>query len=515
MGAPRHHRLLGTTALVFASASLIPLVYLGIRAFERGPDTVLDLIARPRTVELAVATLLLTAVVTVCSVVLGVALAWLTTRTDLPGRAGLAVALAAPLAIPSYVSGYVWIAEFPSLAGLVGASLVLTAACFPLVMLPVAAALSGGDASTVEVARSLGHGPVRATFAIELRRVWPAAAAGALLAALYTMSDFGAVALMRYEAFTLGIYSAYRGGFDRTAAAVLGSVLVVFAVACTLVERRVRRGATARTGAGSGRELAPIRLVRTRFPALALVFGVLMVSVGFPVIGLVGWLIRSLRLSVDWSDVLSTTLATLQLSGIAAVVIAVVAFPIALFAARSGSIAARLAETATYVAHGLPGITIALAMVFVGIRLLPGLYQTAGLLVVAYVVLFLPLAVAGTRAAIVASPTVLEDVSKSLGLGGFRTAMRVTIPLATPGIIAGAALVFLTVAKELPATLMLRPRGVDTLATELWSTTQVFRYGEAAPYALALIVVSAVPTFLLTRVTTSAVRRDREQVTAS
>ncbi|MBT0567452.1 iron ABC transporter permease [Williamsia sp. CHRR-6] len=501
---------LGATALLVAAGSLIPLVYLVIRAFERGPDPVIALLTRPRTAELALATVVLVVIVTALSMVVGVALAWLTTRTDLPGRRGWAIALAAPLAIPSYVSGYVWIADFAALAGLPGAVLVLTTACYPLVMLPVAAALSTGDAGTVDVARTLGHSVLRTTLTVEMRRVWPAAAAGGLLAALYTMSDFGAVALMRYEAFTIGVYSAYRGGFDRTAAAVLGMILVVLAVSVTLLERRVRRGATARVGSGVDTYLAPITLRGMRSPALLVVVSVVAVGVIYPAVGLVGWMVRSLRRSLDVADVLATTAATVQLSAIAAIVVAVLAFPVALFAARSTSTAARFAESATYVAHGLPGITIALAMVFVGIRLLPGVYQTQGLLIIAYAVLFLPLAVGSTRAAIAASPVALEEVSRTLGRGGLSTTLRVTLPIAAPGMIAGAALVFVTVAKELPATLMLRPRGVDTLATELWSTTQVLRYGEAAPYALALIAVSAVPTLLLTRVMTPPVHRARE-----
>jgi iron(III) transport system permease protein len=172
---------------------------------------------------------------------------------------------------------------------------------------------------------------------------------------------------------------------------------------------------------------------------------------------------------------------------------------VALFAARSTSRSARTAELSTYIAHGLPGITVGLATVFLGIRFLPSFYQTAVLLVLAYVVLFLPLAVGSTRSVVDATPVVLEDVSRTLGAGRVRTDLRVTIPVAAPGIAAGAALVFLTVAKELPATLMLRPRGVDTLATTLWSTTEAFRYGEAAPYALALILISVVPTIVLTR----------------
>lgn len=244
-------------------------------------------------------------------------------------------------------------------------------------------------------------------------------------------------------------------------------------------------------------------LGRWTLPALAAIAVLFAMAVAVPLLGLVRWLVRSLRFTIDWGDVLETTLATLRFSTFAAIFVVIIALPVALYAARSTSPLARAAEVSTFVAHGLPGITVGLAVVFLGIRFLPSIYQTAALLVLAYAVLFLPLAVGSARAAIAASPLVLEDVSRSLGSSRTRTDLRVTLPIALPGIAAGGALVFLTVAKELPATLLLRPRGVDTLATELWSTTQVFKYGEAAPYAFALILVSAVPTFVLDR----AIRR--------
>lgn len=504
--------VLGTTALCVGALTLTPLVYLFVRAFDGGTEKVLRLLLRQRTLDLVVRTATLALTVVVASVVVGTLLAWLTVRTDLPGRRIFSMILAAPLAIPSYVSGYLWIAEFPSLAGFSGAALVLTLSCFPLVMLPVSAAFATADPSLAEVSRTLGRGAVRTALTVECRRVVPAAAAGALLVALYTISDFGAVALMRYDAFTLGIYSAYRGGLDRTAAAVLGLVLVVGALVLTLLERRARRGATARVGSGTDRMAEPVVLGRWRVPALAVIVAALGVSVLVPILALARWLSRSLRFTVDWADVLAVSAKTVQYSATAALVVAVLALPVALFAARSTSRSARTAELSTYIAHGLPGITVGLATVFLGIRFLPSFYQTAVLLVVAYVVLFLPLAVGSTRSVVDATPVVLEDVSRTLGAGRVRTDLRVTIPVAAPGIAAGAALVFLTVAKELPATLMLRPRGVDTLATTLWSTTEAFRYGEAAPYALALILISVVPTIVLTR----ALRRTtRKRVTLS
>ncbi|MCA1691082.1 MAG: ABC transporter permease subunit, partial [Actinobacteria bacterium] len=172
--------------------------------------------------------------------------------------------------------------------------------------------------------------------------------------------------------------------------------------------------------------------------------------------------------------------------------------PAALVAARYRSRMAAVVERSAYLAHALPGIVIALSLVFFSVRLGP-LYQRLPVLVFAYFVLFLPLAVSAVYASAVQAPVVLDEVARSLGrrpLSVFRT---VTVPLLTPGVAAGAALVFLTCMKELPATLLLGPTGFDTLATRVWSSTSAGAYGEAALPAFLLVAVAAVPTWLLSR----------------
>jgi iron(III) transport system permease protein len=246
--------------------AVAPLAYLALRAAEAGPATVLEIVLRPRTGELLVRSAGLAAAVTAACVLVGVATAYLVTATDLPGRRVWAVLLALPLAVPSYVAGFTWISEWPGLAGFWGAFGVLTAVSYPFVLLPVAAALRGGGSALEEVARSLGHGPVRVLMHVTLRRVWPAATAGGLLVALYVLSDFGAVSLMRYDAFTLGIYTSYRATFDRTPAAVLGCVLVVLAALLTWGEARARGRAAARVGRGADRPPVPVRLGGWRRP---------------------------------------------------------------------------------------------------------------------------------------------------------------------------------------------------------------------------------------------------------
>jgi iron(III) transport system permease protein len=182
-----------------------------------------------------------------------------------------------------------------------------------------------------------------------------------------------------------------------------------------------------------------------------------------------------------------------------AVLTAVLALPAGVIAARHRGRLAHLLEQAAYAGHAVPGITVALALVFFAVRYARPLYQETPLLICAYAVLFLPVAVGATRAAVLQAPPVLDDVARSLGRSPFGVLREVTVPLAAPGIAAGAALTFVVCMKELPATLLLRPTGMDTLATRLWTETGTGSFAAAAPYAAALILLAAVPSYLLGR----------------
>lgn len=485
--------------MLSAAAALIPLGYLAVRSFEHGAGTVWRVLWRDRTVELAARSLALAGAVTAACLVLGVLAAWLVVRSDLPARRPVAVLLVLPLAVPSYVSGFTWIAEWPVLAGFSGAFLVLTLVSFPYVLLPVAAALRAADPGVEEVARSLGKTSWQTFLVVTLRQVRPAATAGGLLVALYVLSDFGAVSLMRYEAFTMGIYTSYRATFDRTPAAILGCVLVVLAIALTIGERRARGAAAVRSSRGAPRTAAVVPLRRARIPAVLGVLGLITVSLGVPVYSLVRWLVIGSSAGIDMAGLVSAATGTVTVSALGALLTVLMAIPIGILAARHRGPVVRGVELASFAGHALPGITIGLALVFFGIRLAPALYQTTPMLAFAYAVLFLPLAVGAVRTGVSNAPPVLEDVSRSLGKGRAATQLLVTLPLAAPSIVAGAALVFLTCAKELPATLLLRPTEVDTLATELWSKTEGAAFAAAAPYAAVLLVVAALPALLLDR----------------
>jgi iron(III) transport system permease protein len=503
--ARRHVRVpwpLAVPAVAAAVIALIPLVYLVVEAFSRGAANVWDEIFQARTWDLVRNSFLLTAVVTAASVVLGTGGAWVTTRFALPGKTLILVLLTLPLAIPSYLSAFAWISWQPQLAGFWGAAIVLTFACFPYVLLPVAAALRGLDPAQEEVARSLGKTPQQIASELVLRQVRPSITAGALLVALYVLSDFGAVAAMRYETFTWVIYGAYRAGFNPSRAAILSMVLVSAAAVLVILESRARgRAGASRLGSGVARVDRRTTRVGAKIAALGGVAAVLGVGLGVPVASVISWMGRDTQRDVQWSEVMTAVGDSFIVGLLTAIATVLIALPVGIAAARYASRFSSVVERTTYVSHALPGIVIAISVVFVGIRLLRPWYQELPLLVLGQVVIFLPLAVAAIRNSIEQSSPRMEEVAHSLGAGTMATILRVTIPLALPGIGAAAAMTLLNAMKELPTTLLLRPTGWETLATSIWKYSTVSDYAAVGPYALALMLLAALPTAVLSGLT--------------
>jgi iron(III) transport system permease protein len=332
--------------------------------------------------------------------------------------------------------------------------------------------------------------------------VRPAALAGTLLVALYVLSDFGAVAIMRYQAFTWAIANAYGGLFDRTLAAVMAMVLAIIGIALVAAERRARgRVAVHGSGVRDRRAATPIALGRWAVAVHAGMAGIAVVALGVPLAALGRYLtsttVTTTRVSL--ADVAGDFFSTLSLAMIGAVFALLLALPIGVLAARRPSRLASLLESVSYVGLALPGIVVGLSLVFFSLAVAPALYQSIWLLTFAYGVLFLSKAMGAVRSSVAQVEPGLEDVARTLGNRPLQVWSRVTARIAWPGIGAGLLLVALTAMKELPATLLLRPTGTDTLATSLWRYTESGAYAAAAPYALALVLVAVVPALLLTR----------------
>jgi iron(III) transport system permease protein len=377
------------------------------------------------------------------------------------------------------------------MAGFGGAFAALTLATYPYVFLLAAAALRQSDASLEDAARALGRSRAQVFRLVTLPVIRPSVAAGALLVALYSISDFGVVSLMRYDVLTRAVFQQYRSLFDRTPAAILGLLLVALTVVVLLLEARARgRARVAAASRGGTRPPAPVPLGRWRWPALAacglLVAAALVVPVGV----LVYWATRGVDADVV-SGMWGVAGHSLLVSALAAAAAIACALPVAALAVRHPARWTRALERTSYASNALPGIVIALSLVFFAANYASPIYQTLALLVVAYVLRFFPQALAGAHGALIRVDPSLEEAARGLGRTPRSAFMAVTARLIAPGLVAGATLVFLSAMKELPATLLLRPIGFDTLATEVWSATGVGSYSQAALPALALIVLSA------------------------
>ncbi len=483
-----------------AAVALLPVVYLGIRLAEADGAQVLEALLRPRTGMLAATSLGLALAVAVGCLLLGIPMAWMLTRVSLPLAGLWRVTAALPLAIPSYVTAFAWVSTWPGLNGFWPLVAIMTLSCTPYVTVPVAAAFQLADRRGADAARTLGRGPLGAFRAATLPQIAPAALAGALLCALYTLSDFGSPSLLRVQTLTWAVYAAFEGGLNRTLAAATAAVLVVLALLFVLFERAARR--RARRGGRPDARIAPMLVTAAPLVRAGAVTGMALVAavgLGIPALALLRRGLESRATAIDWQRLAESTGTTLGLSLGGAALAVALGLPIAVLAARYRSRLVASLESAAYLANGVPGIVVGLSMVFFTLNAIPALYQTAFALCLAYAAVFLPKAIGSARSAIEQVPPSLEEISRTLGRGPVRTWLTVTARLSTPGIAAGGLLVAVTAMKELPATLMLLPIGANTLATELWRHTTVTAYAAAAPYAIALVLVASVPAFLLSR----------------
>jgi iron(III) transport system permease protein len=243
-----------------------------------------------------------------------------------------------------------------------------------------------------------------------------------------------------------------------------------------------------------------VQLGAWRWPALGLCAAVAGLALALPLGTILFWLARAIATGEPVRLVLDAAANSVLVSALTAAIAVCVGLPVAVLAARHPHPISLLLERATYLGYALPGIVVALALVFIGANYLPWLYQTLPMLVLAYLVRFVPQAIGSARAALLLVSPRLEEAARTLGRSHWRAVGEVVVPAIRPGLLAGAALVFLTTMKELPATLLLAPIGFDTLATRIWSATAEGFFARAAGPALLMIGVSLVSLAVLLRV---------------
>lgn len=475
---------------------LIPLGYLIIRSSANGWDSFISIIFRARSLQTLLTSLALSLIVAVGALLVGVCVAVILGKTEILFRRLLLVLMPLPLAIPSYVIAYSYLTINPFLKGFWISALILILATFPFVAIPSYALIRRVDLNQEEVARTLGMSPIR----VLTKVVWPqvriASLAGALLSALYALSDFGTVSLMRLDTFTRVIYTMYRATFDRSGAASLGLMLLAVSLFVVFLERRSRGLAILNSVGGRSGGVLKIGVYRH----LAFLF---VVSIYFVTLAIPGYVLISRSISVGSSVnlglLITVILNTALVAFLGACLALLLAIPIGILSARFKSRFAQNLETSLLITHALPGVVVGLALVALGAKYLSGLYQTIYLLAFAYALLFIANSLGAVRSSLEKIPTRLDEVARSLGQTYNQTLRKVILPIATPGIFAGWLLVFVTAMKELPATLMLKPTGFETLSTSLWTATSISQYAQAAPYALALVLIASVPSYFLNR----------------
>jgi len=486
--------------LIAAGLVLLPLAFLVIEAQRSGWSEVQRLLFRHTVAVLLWNTVALTAACTVLCAILGVGAAWCVERTTLRGKRFWAVLLVLPLGIPDFVVGFGWVSLDHSLHGYFAAVLVMTLSLYPLVYLPVATSLRGLDGSLHEAARSLGVGPWGTFFRVTLRQIRPALLGGCLLVTLGLLAEYGAFEIVQYQTFTVRIFTEFKLGFDTVSACSLALVLVALSVAALIGELALNgRGRLWRSGPGARRAAPRVQLGRWSVAVIAALALLCALALGVPLGALLYWMIRGSSTTLPSSSILGALASTAEFSAAAAALATLLAVPVATLSIRHRNRLTVLIERLAYLPMALPGLVVALGLVSFSVRYALALYQSSLELIVAYAILFLPLAVVGVRAAMSQAPSNLEDVARSLGCSPAAAWRRITLPLIAPGLAAAFAFVFISSATELTATLLLRPTGVNTLATKFWEYTSNFAYGAAAPYAALMVAISAVPAYMLSR----------------
>ena len=491
---------------VIVAGTLVPLGYIGWAVISTGPARAYQLLVRPRVGELLLNTGALVVLTIPLCMLIGVAAAWLVERTDLPGRSWWRPLFVAPLAVPAFVNSYAWTSVVPSLHGLGAGVLVATLSYFPFIYLPVLATLRRLDPAVEESARTLGSDSARVFVRVVLPQLRLAILGGALLIGVHLLAEYGAFAMLRFDTFTTAIFQQFQATFDGAAGAMLAGVLVLCCLVLLAVEAAVRGDARyARVGSGAPRPSVPVALRGTTFAAQIGLAALAVLALGVPALTLLRWLwIGGAQVWVP-ADLAGALTQTIALAGTAAIATTALAFPVAWVAVRSRGPLARAVEGANYITSALPGIVTALALVTVAIRMAPPLYQTLALVLAAYVLMFLPRALVNVRAGLAQVPIALEEQSRSLGVTPAATFARVTLPLTAPAAASGAALVFVAVATELTATLLLAPTGTRTVSMRFWSASSELDYAAAAPYALIMVVLAVPVTLVLLRQSMRAV----------
>ena len=513
---------LKVTALITAFLFACPGLYLIWRNITSDSDP-LGLLFSEQTLSPLMRTINLTVLGTLSAAILGTGLAWLTIRTDLPSRRVLKLILPLPLVFPTFVGAAAFIRTLNpggiannllenigidrtlELHGLFGAWLVLTLFTYPYVYLPVAARLKNLPSSLEESARLLGDSGWATFRKVILPQIASSLFAGSLLVFLYTISDFGAVQLMRYDTLTRAIWTTRLNNQPVSfALALILLSLAAFAVIVeTLFSRKFRKPDFA-----TQVEVILTPLKKWKSLAVSVSWLIVFLALITPTIALGDWaadgLLREFRggrpLFIEFEDIIKPTINTAWISMLTAVIAAVIVLPVSYLVAKYRSPIGNTANAVMTSTFAMPGLLIALSMFFWTLRTswaAEHLRGTIVILIFAYLVRFSAQALAPARAAVASIPESMEDASQVLGASKIKRFFSIDLPVVTPGLLAGSGLVLMSTMKELPITLLVAPFEFPTLTTKIFQSFEDAFVAEGGLLALILVLLSAILTWIL------------------
>ncbi|MDH5436096.1 MAG: iron ABC transporter permease [Gammaproteobacteria bacterium] len=509
---------LGFFSVMVVLIAIIPLLFIIQNSLQLSIEKWLGLWSA-RLPELLWNTLSLATLVALGCFILGVSSAWLIARRDFVGKKLATWLMVLPLAIPTYVFAHIyttmlesdgwlgqaWTAAFgsqvaiPDLYNIGGVTLVLSLAGFSYVFLLVKGAMLRSNRTLEEAARIQGASPAMVFWRINLPLLRPAIAASLALVVLHVLSDFGAVSMLRFQTFTLSIYLQMSGRFDYQAAAGLSLVLVLLSLTFLVLERFFRRRQRYYSSAQSS-------LVK---PEQASVWQQVFIWSWLGLIALFAFILPlAWMISWSWASWVADLIGaefwvyvqnSVTVAFMAATLTLICAFPIAFYHARKRSMLSNSLFNLSTVGFVIPGPVIALGVITFLTTQLPLLYGGLIALVFALVVRFLPLASQAQEAAMQQLTPSIEQAGRILGAGPIENLRRVILPMISSGMASAWVLVFIDVMKELPATLILRPTGFDTLPVRIWIEASEEMLELAAPAALMLVVGTLPAIWLMMR----------------
>jgi iron(III) transport system permease protein len=489
---------------------ILPLLYLGIRAAQAEPET-WRWIIRLQTLHIIFRSIILALSVSLLSTLISLPLAFITTKTNIPFKKVFVVASMIPIVIPSYVGAYIFISisspnglthQFISrffelelisnLSGFTSSLLVLSFLNYPYIYITLRNAFRNMDSSAEETGYLMGFKSPEIFYRIILPQLKPAIISGGLLVSLYTLSDFGAVSLLKYKTFTWAIYNQFEMNGNTNTAAILSLVLYVIATGLLYFESFIRGNKKYHlSSSGAERPSSQFNLGKYKIPCILFCIIVFSISLALPTIVLAYWLLRGLAEGLNLYSNLQLVRNSIILSSASSILVIITAIPLSYLVTRHKGLISNTIEKLCYIGFALPSVSVALALVFIGAKIGQPMYQSLFILIIGCSIIALPAALGPIRSSLLQINPRLEESATTLGKGKFKAAYHTTFRLLKPGTGMAAGLIFLLTMKELPMVLMLSPLNFSTLTTQIWSYTSEAFFAQAAFPALLLIVISS------------------------